>query len=144
MTRFCSIFSQLFHQLLGRCREVAGSHRFRFKNKLLSMDATVIDLCAEVFPWATFRRTKGAVKLHFTLDHDGCLPTWLLITEGARHEITVAREQTFAPGTLLVFDRGYIDFAWFARLTEMGVFFVTRMKEGTASGEEALRVPRLL
>ena len=56
---------------------VAGPKPFRFKNKLLSLDATVIDLCAEMFPWAVFRRTKGAVKLHFTLDHDGvCRPFW--------------------------------------------------------------------
>jgi len=126
------LFEQVFHQLLGRCREVAGSHRFRFKNKLLSLDATVIDLCAEMFPWATFRRTKGAVKLHFTLDHDGCLPTWMLITEGKRHEVTVARQQTFPPGTILVFDRGYVDFAWFAALDAAGVFFVTRLKDTVA------------
>ena len=126
------LYEQVFHQLLGRCRDVAGSHQFRFKNKLLSLDATVIDLCAEMFPWATFRRTKGAVKLHFTLDHDGCLPTWMLVTEGKRHEVTVARQQTFPPGTILVFDRGYLDFTWFAQLTLSGVFFVTRMKDGTA------------
>ena len=125
------LYEQVFYRLLAKCQAVAGAKRFRFKNKLLSIDATVIDLCAEVFPWATFRRTKGAVKLHFTLDHDGYLPTAVVITEGKRHEITVAREQTFAPGSILVFDRGYVDFAWFARLTDIGVFFVTRLKETT-------------
>ena len=123
------LYEHVFYQLLGRCREVAGSHKFRFKNPLVSLDATVIDLCAEMFPWATFRRTKGAVKLHFTLDHDGYLPTALVITEGRRHEVTVARQQTFAPGTVLVFDRGYLDFGWFNQLTDAGVWFVTRMKE---------------
>ena len=98
----------------------------------MSIDATVIDLCAEMFPWAQFRRTKGAVKLHFTLDHDGYLPVALVITEGKRHEVTVARQQTYAPGTILVMDRGYIDFAWFAQLTEAGVHFVTRLKDNTA------------
>jgi hypothetical protein len=93
----------------------------------LTLDATVIDLCAEMFEWAAFRRTKGAVKLHFTLDHDGYLPTALVITEGKRHEVTVARRQTFVAGTILILDRGYVDFAWFARLTETGVFFVTRI-----------------
>jgi hypothetical protein len=126
------LYEQVFYQLLGRCREVAGGKKFRFKNPLVSLDATVIDLCAEMFPWAAFRRTKGAVKLHFTLDHDGYLPTALVITEGKRHEVTVARQQTFAPGTILVFDRGYLDFAWFAQLTATGVFFVTRMKESMA------------
>lgn len=126
------LYEQVFYQLLGRCREVAGAHKFRFKSKLLTLDATVIDLCAEMFEWAACRRTTGAVKLHFTLDHDGYLPTALVITEGKRHEVTVARRQTFAPGTILVLDRGYVDFAWFARLTATGVFFVTRMKDGTA------------
>ena len=85
---------QVFYQVLARCREVAGSKPFRFKNKLLSLDATVIDLCAEMFPWAVFRRAKGAVKLHFTLDHDGYLPTFLVITDGKHHEAPLAREQT--------------------------------------------------
>src|SRR5919106_6455499 len=76
------LFEAVFNQLLGRCQEVAGPKRFRFKNKLLSLDATIIDLCAELFPWATFRRTKGAVKLHFTLDHDGYLPTLMVVTAG--------------------------------------------------------------
>ena len=122
----------MFYQLLARCQAIAGAKTFRFKNKLVSLDATVIDLCAEMFPWAAFRRTKGAVKLHFTLDHDGYLPTAVVITQDKRHEVTIARQQTFAPGTILVFDRGYLDFAWFARLTETGAFFVTRLKGGTA------------
>lgn len=125
------LYQHVFYQLLDRCRLVAPGKRLRFKNKLLSLDATVIDLCAEVFPWATFRRRKGAVKLHFTLDHDGYLPTLLVITEGKRQETPVARAQTFDPGTVLVFDMGYLDFAWFAALTERGVWFVTRMKENT-------------
>ena len=65
------LYQAVFYQVLARCREVTGSKPFRFKNPLLSLDLTVIDLCAEMFPWAVFRRTKGAVKLHFTLDHDG-------------------------------------------------------------------------
>ena len=126
------LYEQVFYQLLVRCQAVAWAKKFRFKNTLLSLDATVIDLCVEMFEWAAFRRTKGAVKLHFTLDHDGYLPTALVITEGKRHEVTIARRQTFAPGTILVMDRGYIDFAWFARLTDLGVFFVTRLKTRTA------------
>ncbi len=126
------LYQQVFEQLLARCRTVAGPRRFRFKNPLLSIDATVIDLCAEVFPWAAFRRTKGAVKLHCTLDHAGYLPTAVVITEGKRHEITVARRVAYAPGTILVMDRGYLDFAWFARLEARGVIFVTRMKDHTA------------
>ncbi len=122
------LYQAVFYQVLARCREVAGAKPFRFKNKLLSLDATVIDLCAEMFPWAVFRRTKGAVKLHFTLDHDGYLPTFLVITDGKHREGPLAREQRFLPGTIVVVDKGYIDFAWFAELTAAQVFFVTRMK----------------
>jgi hypothetical protein len=122
------LYQQVFYQVLARCQAVAPSKKFRFKNKLLSLDATIIDLCAELFPWATFRRTKGAVKLHFTLDHDGYLPTVLTITNGTRRETPVARQQQFAPGTILVLDRGYLNLYWFAELTEAGVYFVTRLR----------------
>jgi Transposase DDE domain/Domain of unknown function (DUF4372) len=122
------LYQHVFEQLLARCQAIVSSKKFRFKNKLLSLDATMIDLCAELFPWATFRRTKGAVKLHFTLDHDGYLPTVLTITEGKRRETPVARQQTFAPGTILVMDRGYLDLSWFAELTAAGVYFVTRLR----------------
>ena len=126
------LYEQVFYQLLARCRAVGGTKKFRFKNTRLSLDATIIDLCAELCPWAAFRRTKGAVKLHFTLDHDGYLPTALVITPGKRHEVTIARQQRCAPHTILVCDRGYIDFTWFAALEAGKVFFVTRLTEGTA------------
>ncbi len=126
------LYQAVFYQLLDRCRTVVGGKPFRFKHKLLSLDTTVIDLCAELFPWATFRRQKGAVKLHFTLDHDGYLPTVLVITEGKRHDLTVARRQTFAASTVLVFDMGYIDYAWLAHLHRTGVVFVTRCRANTA------------
>ena len=93
------LYQAVFYQLLARCREVAGPKKFRFKNKLLSLDATVIDLCAEMFPTGRrFGARKGAVKLHFTLDHDGYLPTVLVITEGKRHDVPVARQQTLRAG----------------------------------------------
>jgi hypothetical protein len=128
------LYEDVFQQLLGQCQVLAASpsgktHKFRFKNKLISMDATVIDLCATVFDWALYRRTKGAVKLHLLLDHQGHLPCYAVITEGKQHEIRVARQLHYEPGTLLAIDRGYIDYEWFADLTEQGVFFVTRMKD---------------
>jgi len=125
-----TLYKAVFFQLLGRCQAVAqGRRKFRFKNKLLSLDASMIDLCASLFDWATFRRTKGAVKLHLLLDHDGYLPCFAVITEGKRHEVTVAKTLRFAPGTILVMDRGYVDYAWFATLILQGVFFVTRLKD---------------
>src|SRR6266480_7243775 len=123
------LYRSIFYQLLGRCREVAGGHGFRFKNKLLSLDATLIELCASVFDWAHYRRSKGAVKLHLLLDHQGLLPSFAVVTEGKKHEIQVAREIAFTPGTTLVIDRGYTDYEWFVKLTQQKVHFVTRMKE---------------
>jgi Transposase DDE domain/Domain of unknown function (DUF4372) len=128
------LYEAVFHRLLGRCQELTAraQKKFRFKNKLLSLDATVIDLCASVFCWAKYQRTKGAVKLHLLLDHDGYLPTVAVITEGRVADVRVARELRFEPGTILIMDRGYVDFAWFDRLTAQGVFFVTRPKTGMA------------
>jgi Transposase DDE domain/Domain of unknown function (DUF4372) len=128
------LYEAVFHRLLGRCQELTAraQKKFRFKNKLLSLDATVIDLCASVFCWAKYQRTKGAVKLHLLLDHDGYLPTVAVITEGRVADVRVARGLRFEPGTILIMDRGYVDFAWFDRLTAQGVFFVTRPKTGMA------------
>ena len=140
----------VFDQLLAKCQTLAASQpgtrkkrKFRFKNPLLSLDASVIDLCATMFDWAKFRRTKGAVKLHLLLDHDGYLPSYAVITEGKKHEVRVARQMRFAPGTILVFDRGYTDYEWFANLIQQGVYFVTRLKENADYGVvEELAVPQ--
>jgi hypothetical protein len=140
----------VFDQLLAKCQTLVASQpgtrkkrKFRFKNPLLSLDASVIDLCATMFDWAKFRLTKGAVKLHLLLDHDGYLPSYAVITEGKKHEVRVARQMRFAPGTILVFDRGYTDYEWFASLIQQGVYFVTRLKENADYGVvENLAVPQ--
>ena len=140
----------VFDQLLAKCQTLAASQpgtmkkiKFRFKNPLLSLDASVIDLCARMFDWAKFRLTKGAVKLHLLLDHDGYLPSYAVITEGKTHEVRVARQMRFSPGTILVFDRGYTDYEWFANLIQQGVYFVTRLKENADYGVvEELAVPQ--
>jgi hypothetical protein len=130
------LFETVFQQLLMDCQKRLGVTRVGNKmglpGKLLSLDATVIDLCAAVFDWAHFRTTKGAVKLHLLLDHDGYLPSYAVITEGKVHEIQVARKLKLQRGTMLVFDRGYADYDWFQRLTEEGVHFVTRLKDNAA------------
>jgi hypothetical protein len=122
------LYEAVFHQLLSRCRALPGGHKFRFKNKLVSMDVTSIDLCASLFDWARFKQTKGAVKLHLLLDHDGYLPAFACITDGKMSDIQVARQFQFAPGTVVVMDRAYVDYAWWERLSRQGVFFVTRFK----------------
>ena len=125
------VFESLFYLLLDRCKDLAPKRRLKFKNALLSLDATVIDLCASVFDWAKFRTTKGGIKVHMLLDNQGLLPSYALITDAKTSDIRPAREMTFSPGTIVVFDRGYNDFLWFVTLTLQGVWFVTRMKDGT-------------
>jgi hypothetical protein len=123
----------VFGQLLQKCQQAAGrNQKFRFKNKLLSLDGSVIDLCATIFDWAQFRRTKGGVKLHLLLDHDGYLPKYAVIEPAKKVEVHVARKMKFEAGTIVVFDRGYTDYQWFAELTLAGVFFVTRQRWNAA------------
>lgn len=125
------IYQAVFYQLLARCREIAPGHRFRFRNKLYSLDSSVIDLALSIFDWAHFTTTKGAVKLHLLLDHDGYLPEFAHITDGKVGDITVARRLNLAPGSIVAIDRGYIDFKLFGDWTKQGVFFVTRLKRAT-------------
>ena len=110
-----SLYEQLAGKLLTQCRGRAPCHGFRFKNKLYSLDASTIDLCLSVFPWAKFRATKGAVKLHIGLDHDGLLPAFMTITDGKRHDITAARSLQLPKGSIVVMDRGYNDYTWYNR-----------------------------
>lgn len=123
------LFQSVFQQLYQRCQGLVGTQRrFRFRYRLLSLDSTMIDLCASLYDWAAYKRTKGAVKLHLLLDHQGYLPQLVVITPGKVQEIEVARRLRFQPGTILIFDRGYVDYAWFEQLTRQGVFFVTRLR----------------
>ena len=130
------VYETTFHQILKRCQGEAKTKKrnFRFKHKLLSLDSSVIPLCLEVFDWAHYKRTKGAVKLHMVLDHDGYLPSFAVITEGKTADIKVAKRMTFAPGTMVVFDRGYPDYGWWLALTEQKVNFVTRLKDNAEYG----------
>jgi hypothetical protein len=124
------LFERVFYGLFEIvAAKAVGKKKFRFKNKLVSIDSTVIDLCLAMYDWAKFRRTKGAVKLHLVLDHDGYLPCFGLITEGKVHDVKAAHQMGFAPGTIVVDDRGYNDYRLFAKWTEAQVFFVTRMKD---------------
>ena len=127
------LYENVFYQLLEKCQlQTPGKTKFRFRNKLLSLDATVIDLCVTLFDWADFRQTKGAVKLHLLLDHDGYLPTFAQITEGNVHEVKIAQKLHFPTGSIVVVDRGLTDFSLFRRWTDEGVYFVTRQKFNAA------------
>jgi Domain of unknown function (DUF4372)/Transposase DDE domain len=124
------LFEQVFYGLFDIvAAKAVGKKKFRFKNKLVSLDSTVIDLCLSMYDWAKYRRTKGAVKLHLVLDHDGYLPCFGLVTDGTVADVKAAWHIAFAPGTIVVDDRGYNDYRLFAEWTDSRVFFVTRMKD---------------
>jgi len=123
------MYEVLFGKLLNSCRSLVPKHPFRFKGKLISLDASIIELSLSVFPWATYNRKKGAVKLHVGLDHAGYLPSFVSITEGYHHEMKWARTLDLPKGSVVVFDKGFIDYAWFNELDNKGISFVTRMKK---------------
>ena len=136
MTPVCSIFSRLL-QLISRSQfnhavkqheAERGGPKFRFMNKLMSLDGSIIELSATMFDWAKYRRRKGAIKLHLLLNHDGCLPSFAAVTEGKHGELQVARSLQLEPGAILAIDRGCKGYKRFAEMTQNGIFFVTRMK----------------
>ena len=122
------LYQAVFHQLYSRLSsELAGTPRkFRFRNPLLAVDSSLIDLCSTSFDWARFRRGKGAAKLHLVLDAQGHLPRYAHISEGRASDLAIARHWQFEPGTILVCDRAYFAYRWFERMCREGVFFVTR------------------
>jgi putative transposase len=126
-----TLYESLAGKLLNRCQGMTPSHNFRFKNPLYSLDASTIDLCLSVFPWANFRTTKSAVKLHVGLNHSGYLPEFVTITEGKTSDIEIGRTLQFPQGSIVAIDRGYCDYGWYNQLTEKKIFFVTRLKSNT-------------
>jgi len=126
--RPASFFEALFGLMYRRCQPLAPKHKFKFKNKLFSLDATVVSLCLALFPWAAFRRTKGGIKLHTLLDHDGYLPAFVAISPAREHEVKQARSLSLPKGSIVVEDLGYTDYAWYTQLTAQKIFFVTRQK----------------
>ena len=128
------MYEELHGRLLGRCQAKAPGHGYRFKAKLFSVDSTTIDLCLSAFPWAKFRRTKGAVKVHVGLDHEGYLPTFVRVTNGKTSDIEAARALTLPKGSIVAADRAYVDFAWIDWLISEGIHLVTRLKRGIQYG----------
>jgi len=132
--RHYGICESLFYRFLARCRDLTPRHKFKFQNPLFALDASVIDLCLSLFPWAEFRQKKGAVKLHCLLDYRGEIPNFLLLTEGRRHECRVAKEAQLplSSDSIICFDKGYLDFEWLKSLDSRRIFFVTRAKNNAA------------
>ncbi|MET0003268.1 MAG: IS4 family transposase [Candidatus Thiodiazotropha sp.] len=127
-----TLYEALFAKLLARCQGLAPRHGFQFKNPLYSLDATTIDLCLSMFPWAEFRTTKAAVKLHVGLNHAGHLPEFVTVSEGNKHEVNIGKVLNFPKGSIVAIDKGYNDYGWYNQLTIKGIFFVTRLKSNAA------------
>ena len=134
--RPAKLYEDLFYTALKRFRDGEGlgprKQKFRFKNKLLSLDSTTISLCLELFPWAKFRKAKGGVKAHVLLDHDDYLPRYVLITEAKCSDVKMADAFTLNPGSIVAMDRGYNDYGLFGKWTAAEIYFVTRLKENAA------------
>jgi hypothetical protein len=145
--RSADLYEELLWAVLGDFRsrgQLPGKKkkRFRFKNKLFSLDSTTISLCLNLFPWASFRRAKGGVKVHVLLDHSGYMPSFAVISEAKKHDVTLAKSLQLNPGSIVAMDRAYNDYRLFARWTEQGVYFVTRMKDNAVyEVVERRRVP---
>ncbi len=121
-------FEALFKTLYHRCTQPAPRHGFRFKDKLFSLDASLISLSIKVFPWADYNRKKAAFKLHVGLDHDGLIPGFAAVTLGKNSEMEQAGKWAFPKGSVLVFDKGYNRYSWHNALTEQGLIWVTRIR----------------
>ena len=127
-SRPVEFFKDLFGEMYGLCAARAPKHKFRFKSKLLSIDATTIKLCLSLFPWASFRQAKGGIKMHTVLDHDGGIPMFITVTDAKTHENRIARTMVLPKGSIVVFDKGYNNYSWFRELGSKGIHFVTRLK----------------
>lgn len=124
----CALYEALFRKVLGRCLNQPRAHRFRFKSQLYALDSTTIDLCLSMFPWAKFRTTKGAIKLHVGLNQAGHLPEFVCLTEARTHDVKAGRQFTFSAGSIVVMDRAYTDYEWFNSLNSNDVYFVARQR----------------
>lgn len=129
-----TLYEAMFGKLLVRCKAMAPANRFKFKEPVYLLDATMIDLCLSLFPWATYTKSKGAIKMHVGLDAGGYLPSFLSVTDGKGHETLWARALRLPKGSFVVFDRGFTDYDWYSSLIENEVFFVTRLKSNAKIG----------
>jgi len=123
------LYEALFQKLLGRCMSEPRQHQFKFHNPLYALDSTTIDLCLSVFPWAKFRSTKGAVKLHVGLNQAGYLPEFNCITDGKTHDVIAGKTLDFPTGSIVAIDRAYTDYSWYNTLNNKGIYFVSRQKK---------------
>lgn len=122
------IYEALYYRLLERCQSFSPRHRFDVPNPLVSIDATMINLCLGLFPWSNYQNTKGAIKLHMQLDYAGYLPTCMIVTDAKQSELKMALNGAFSfkPDSIILMDRGYGKYSWFQDLARQGAWFIAR------------------
>ena len=128
------IYADLAHSLIPVARKLYQDEAFGLEldQTVYALDATTIDLCLSLFPWAEFRQTKSAIKLHTLLDLRGSIPTFIYISDGKEHEVNILDDLFLEAGAIYVMDRGYLDFFRLYRLTKASAFFVIRAKSNLA------------
>jgi len=124
------IYADFAQILITRARRLYAHDSFgvELNQTAYALDSTTIDLCLSLFPWAKFRKRKGAIKLHTLLDLRGSLPSLVIITHGKVHDVTILDQLIFEPGAFYIVDRGYLDFARLYVIHQSSAFFVTRTK----------------
>jgi len=122
------LYQSLFGALLQRCHSQPGGHKFRFKNPLYSLDASALNLSIGLFPWAAHREDSANIKLSVGLNHATEIPEFVALSDGDENDMIQGRQFTFPKGSMVAFDKGYVDYQWFASLTKQGVSFVTRLR----------------
>lgn len=125
------IFEKLFYSLLTQCEEIVPDRKFRFKRPLYSFDSTTIQLCLNLFDWAQYRKTKGALKIHTLLNNRTGIPELINISNGKKGDVTAIKEMdlNLEKGSILVFDRAYVDYSWWKKLDKDKITFVSRTKK---------------
>jgi len=125
------IYEEFAKSLMHRARREYAQTELALEvdNAVYALDASIIDLTLSLFPWAKFRKTKGAIKLHAMIDLRGNIPAFLTVTDGKVHDVKAAPLVPIEPEGIYVVDRGYVDFAWLWSVHQTGAFFVTRLKK---------------
>jgi len=136
------IYADFAQTLIGRARKLYLNEPFGvdLEGAAYALDSTTIDLCLSLFPWATFRRRKGAVKLHTLLDLRGNIPCFLRISHGKMHDVNILDELPIEPGAFYIMDKAYIDYARLYRLHQQAAFFLTRAKKNLDAKRRESRI----
>ena len=125
------IYADFAQVLISIARPLYAKDNFglELEQTVYALDSTIIDLCLSLFPWATFRKRKGAIKLHTLLDLHGSIPTLIFITHGKFHDVKILDNLLIEPGAIYIMDRGYLDFARLHKIHQSSAFFLTRAKK---------------